>query len=241
MTITVANFITQYARPSLPNATDWTDAVIGYWIDAALLDISRSFPRKTYAMWGATAGTYAYAYADSTTVADETTIIRILNCLYPYNSTNKTGPAMSRKNHIDQDFLGGPYYEADSDAQILYIGASLTTALDIYCDAHIYWKTATAVIINPAEHWELINLFCVWQAFLHQLADITSSPVPDGSLYSVTALEVHRAEIAYRDAYQKLAESKATSVYTPGWTLDKWDRNLRPDIGDVDRVYPVEV
>jgi len=225
MTITVVNFIAQYARPSLPDAVAWTDAVIGYWIDAALLDISRSFPRKTNALWDATAGTYSYAYADSSTVADESTIIRVLNCLYPYNGTSNTGPAMSRKNHLDEDFIGGNYYDPDSDAQILYIGAALTTALNIYCDCHIYWKTATAAIINPSEHYELIRLFCIWQAFLHQSADVISSPVPSSSLLNSAALEARRAEISYRAAYDQLAASKASSMFTDGWIMDKWDRN----------------
>ena len=241
MTITVVNFIAQYLRPALASAADWSDAILGYWIDAALLDVSRSFPRKTYAEWSAIAGTYSYAYADSTTVADETTIIRILNCLYPYNATNNNGPAMTRKNHLDEDFLGGPYFEVDSDAQILYIGAALTTAQLIYSDAHIYWKTSSGSIINPSEHYELIRLFCIWQAYMHQSADAVSSAVPDGSLLNAIALEARRAEISYREAYQKLAESKATSMYTTGWVLDKWDRNLRPDIGDVSNIYPVEV
>ena len=227
MTISVANFITQYLRPALASATDWSDATLGYWIDAALLDISRTFPRKAYASWAVTAGTYSYAYADSTTVADETTIIRVLNCLYPYTAATNSGPAMSRGNHLDEQFIGGSYYDPDNDAQVLYIGASLTTALLIYADCHLYWKTATASIINPSEHYELIRLFCIWQAFLHQSSDVASSPVPDSSLLNSVALEARRAEIAYRAAYQELANAKATSVYTSGWSLDKWDRLVR--------------
>src|SRR4030067_59717 len=99
MTISVANFITQYLRPALASAADWPDATLGYWIDAALLDISRSFPRKTYALWTATAATYNYAYADSTPVADETTIIRLLTCIYPFTLATMDGPMMTRKSH----------------------------------------------------------------------------------------------------------------------------------------------
>jgi len=225
MSISVANFITQYLRPALPSTSDWSDATLGYWIDAALLDISRSFPRKAYALWSAVAGTYFYSFADSTTTADETTIIRILNCVYPYSITSLTGPPMLRKSHLDEDFLGGPYYDPDPDAQVIYIGTALTTAQLIYADCHIYWKVATATIVNPAEHLELIRLFCIWQAFLHQAADVTSSPVPDSSLLNAVALESRRAEIAYRAAYQKLAEAHATSIFTRGWAMDKWDRN----------------
>src|SRR3972149_3510567 len=180
MTITVANFITQYLRPALPSTSDWSDATLGYWTAAALLDISRSFPRKSYALWSAVAGQYAYPYADSTTVADETTIIRLLNCLYPYDAVlEMTGPPMVRKSHLDEDFVGGDYYDPDSEAQIFYIGASLTNALLIYSDAHLYWKVATANIVNPSEHYELIRLFCIWQAFLHQSADAASAEEPD--------------------------------------------------------------
>jgi hypothetical protein len=225
MTITVANYITQYLRTTLVNAVEFTDAVLGYWIDAALLDISRSFPRKTYATWNAVTGTYSYAYADSLTVADETTIIRVLNCLYPYVSTSSTGRPMYRKNHLDENFIGSDYYDPDSDAQVLYIGAAVATGNLIYCDCHIYWKTATAVIINPSEHLELIRLFCIWQAFLHQAADSATSAVPDSSLLNSLALEARRAEIAYQSAYTQLAESKATSMYTDGWIMDKWDQN----------------
>jgi hypothetical protein len=226
--ITVANFIAQYLRTSLPNATEWTDAVLGYWIDAALLDISRSFPRKSYAQWAAVAGTQSYLYADSLTIADETTIIRLLNCIYPAGTT-EAGPEMTRLSHIDENFAGGDYYEADSETQTLYIGAVLTTALKIRCDAHIYWKVAAGVIPNPYEHNELIRLFCIWQAFIHQAADAASSSVPDSSLLNSLALEARRAEISYATAYQNLAEAKATSMYTDGYSMDKWDRNIHTD------------
>jgi hypothetical protein len=229
MSISVVSFIANYLRPDLPDTTAWSDASLTSWIDSSLLDISRAFPRKSYAMWVAAAATYSYPYADSTTVADETTIIRLLNCLYPYVIADTTGPAMSRKSHLDEDFIGGDFFEPDSDAQILYIGAAMTAGASIYSDAHIYWKTATNSIINPSEHYELIRLFCIWQAYIHQAAAVSSSAVPDSSLLNATALQVGRAETAYRDAYQKLAETKATSIFTDGWTMDKWDRNIHTD------------
>ncbi len=225
MTITVANFITQYLRPALASSADWSDATLGYWIDAALLDISRSFPRRAYAQWTATTGLNAYAYSDSTTVADETTIIRLLSCLYPYVAADMTGPAMTRKNHLDEDFVGGEYYEPDNESQVLYIGATVTTGKFIYCEAHIYWLVTGASIINPSEHYELIRLFVIWQAFLHQAGDIASASVPDSSLLNAIALQARRAEIAYRAAYDKLNEAKATSGITRGWVMDKWDPN----------------
>jgi hypothetical protein len=227
--ITVVNFIAQYLRTSLPNATEWTDAVLGYWIDAALLDISRSFPRKSYAYWASVAGTQQYLYADSLGFADETNTIRFLDCIYPAAGTAESGPKMSLKSHTDEDFLGGDYYEADNEAQKLFIGASLATGLKIRCNAHVYWKVAAGVIGNPDEHNELIRLFCIWQAFLHQAADAASSSVPDSSLLNSLALEARRAEISYAAAYQKLAEAKATSIYTNGYSMDKWDRNIHTD------------
>jgi hypothetical protein len=232
MTITVANFITQYLRPALASSTDYPDATLGYWIDAALLDISRSFPRKAYAMWTATAGNPMYAYADSITVADETTIIRLVSCIYPFTIADYSGPPMSRKSHLDEDFLGGEYYDPDNDAQAVYIGATLTSGLYIYCEAQIYWKIVTATIINPSEHYELIRLFCIWQAYIHQTTDAASAAVPDSSLLSALALEARRAEIAYRAAYQKLDEAKATSGIAQGWTVDKWDR-VEDGIGNI--------
>ncbi len=115
-----------------------------------MIDISRSFPRKAYATWTTIAATQFYPYADSLTIADETTIIRVLDCLYPYTAATVSGPPMSRKNHLDDDFYGGDYYDPDNDAQVIYIGKSVTGAQTIYCDCHIIWKTATNVIINPA-------------------------------------------------------------------------------------------
>ena len=226
LSITVANFITQYLRPSLPSSTKWTDAVIGYWIDAALIDISRSFPDKNYASWVAVTGQSYYAYADSTTIADELTIIRILTCRYPFNITTLTGPEMSRKSHFDDDFLGGDWYDPDNDAQILYIGKPTTNALLINCDAHCTWKTiAGPAIVNPTEHYELIRLFCIWQGYLNQLSDVTSSTVPDSSLVNSISLAAWRSERSYRAAYTLLDQAKATSGVTKGWSIDKWDPN----------------
>jgi hypothetical protein len=224
MTISVANYILQYLRPTLPSSTDFPDATLGYWIDAALLDISHSFPRKAYALWTATINVPLYSYSDSITTADETTIIRLISCLYPFTIATYSGPPMTRKSHLDEDFLGGNYYDPDNDLQGLYIGAPLTSGLFIYCDAHTYWKVVTATIVNPSEHYELIRLFCVWQSFIKQMSSAASSPVPDGSLLNVLAQESRRAEVAYRDAYRKLDEAKASSGITNGWTIDKWDR-----------------
>jgi len=222
--ISVANFILQYLRPALPNATDFPDATLGYWIDAALLDISRGFPRKTYASWTGAAGTNSYSYADSLTSADENTIIRVLNCLYPWVDFEDPGVELTRKYHLDDDFIGGNYYEADNDYQILYVGPAIVAGKIIYSECHIVWKVATANIINPSEHYELIRLFTIWHAFLHQLSDAGSSTVPDSSLVNSLALQVRRAEIAYRAAYSLLDEAKATSGTASGWTLDKWDK-----------------
>ena len=225
LAITVVNFIAQYLRPSLPDATAWTDAVLGYWIDAALIDISRSFPDKNYASWVGVAGQSFYAYADSTTSADELTIIRILNCRYPFNLVTLTGPEMSRKSHFVDDFLGGDYYDPDNDAQILYIGKPTTAGPLIVCDAHCTWKTSAGSILNPQEHYELMRLFCIWQAAIHQLSDSSSSPVPDPSTINSNSLAAWRAERAYRAAYILLDQAKATSGITAGWSMDKWDPN----------------
>lgn len=222
--ISVANFITQYLRLALPNVTDFTDAMLGYWIDAALLDISRGFPRKTYATWDATTGLNSYAYSDSETIADETTIIRVLTCFYPWVSDADPGDVLTRKSHLDDDFLGGNYYEPDNEFQILHVGSTVKTGGTIYADCHIVWKVATANIINPPEHYELIRLFCIWQAFNHQASDVASSTVPDSSLLNALALEARRAEIAYRSAYSLLSEAKAISGVAKGWVLDKWDK-----------------
>jgi hypothetical protein len=240
MSITVANFITQYLRPSLASVTDFPDATLGYWIDAALLDVSRSFPRTSYALWDTLANTYTYLYADSTTIADESTIIRLLNCIYPYNLITAEGPALARGNHMRTDWIGsGDFYDPDNDYQVLYIAKTITAGQTIYADAHLYWKTATATIINPSSHYELIRLFCIWQAFLHQVTDASTSPVPDPELLSSLSSQALAASMAYQAAYQKLDESKATSVITNGWVIDKWDRNIRPTSGQISGITEV--
>jgi hypothetical protein len=223
MSITVANFILYYLRPSLPNATDFSDATLGYWIDAALLDISRSFPRKTWAMWAATTGNHAYAYADSTTIADETTIIRVLNCSYPYVDSLDPGDVMDRRSHFDTDFEGGNYYDPDNEGQVLYIGAQVLTTKQIYADCHLYWKVATTTISNPSEHYELIRLFVIWQAYMHQTSDAASSPTPDTALINALNEQTQQAYQAYLSIYDKLDQAKATSGVASGWRMDKWD------------------
>jgi hypothetical protein len=226
MAITVANFITQYLRPVLASSTDYSDAILGYWITQALQDISRSFPRKTYALWNASDGGQYYSYADSLSVAIDTNIIRILNCLYPYVDSEDPGISLVRKSHLESDFYGGNYYEPDNDFGVLYLGPPGVAGQQIYADCHIVWavSSGTPAIANPQEHYNLIVLFCVWQAFIQQMADAASATIMDTSLINSLALEVRRAEIAYRAAYTQLDEAKATSGVATGWFIDKWDK-----------------
>lgn len=225
MTITVANFITQYLRPTLASATEWPDATLGIWINQALIDISRSFPRQLYATWDAITGQSAYAYADSLTVADENTIIRVLNCFYPYVSATDRGNAMTLHDHTLDDFEGGAYYHPDNAAQALYIGYPVVTLDTIYSDCQCYWTISAATIVNPSEHYELIRLFVLWQVYHQQLAELTASPVPENTLLVSLTSQVQHAEGQYRDAYNLLDQSKATSSHTSGWSMDKWDPN----------------
>lgn len=225
MTITVANFILKYLRPALASVTDFPDATLGYWIDAALLDISRSFPRKTYALWSCSAGVNAYAYDDSTTDAIGSTIIRVLNCQYPWVSVANNGISLVYKSHLEDNFFGGNYYDPDNDFGMIYVGPAVAAATKVYADCHIIWQVnATPAIINPSGHYELIRLFCIWQAYLHQMGAVSSTIAPDSSLVNSLALEAWRAERSYRAAYGALDQAKATSGVATGWPLDKWDK-----------------
>jgi hypothetical protein len=225
MSISVANFLTQYIRPTIASVTEFPDASLGYWIDAALIDISRSFPRKTYALWDATTNLAMYTYADSLSAADETNIIRILHAIYPYGSFEKeTHTVMNRKSHLDEDFLGGNYYDPDNDLQVLYVGMPVVTGEQIYADAHIYWATSSGNLINPKEHYDLIRLYVIWQAYHQRMTNQSAAAVPDSSLFNSLALEAWRAERSYRAAYTVLDEAKATSGVAIGWKMDKWDK-----------------
>jgi hypothetical protein len=219
-------------RLTLASTSDWPDATLDKWIAEATRFYSAQFPRQQRHTLALTTGTQAYALPGGHDTPE------ILTVEYPTGETPQSFLRLRRED--SQAFANAdPVYalrpiadttaaNSDTVAMLIVFAETVTTgeyaAID-YNTLHRIASADTDIVTIPAQHWEALQAFCLFRAYVELEAD--EAITVDSSNISIVLAQLGQATrsawFRYKNVIDRLTMLElgrsiaATWQYNPSW------------------------
>jgi hypothetical protein len=193
-------------------AAKWSQAIIEEWVQDALRDYSRSFPRVQHITVETFAATRVYAISGD--------FFGILSFEYPI--LEDPPHYIQRFDSQDPAFYEGDYYDLIYMLSVPVIILSQPQD-DQSFTCHIYTThvaaTSPAVLTVPGGHEDILIQYIVWRAMSERKALQAHTPTSNSSLLmaQLNQLEKDARRIYERMLNQALSLAPTSPTYSPAW------------------------
>ena len=200
----------------------FTDEQINQWINDAIEDYSRYFPRKKTTTIAAATGDRTYDLPAG--------YRGVVSVEYPAGDDPPT--LLDRRDYRQARFyIDAGYYDIvhRSDAgnqDELWLSEKGTTGKSLtveYLGDHELVDDDADVLSVPDMHLEALVLFARWSSIQALASGEAANPDPNNVLLDRYEANAVRAERAYYSKIEEYGRLEAESGATP-WLMDKWDR-----------------